>query len=99
MIFIDHLVSMHSSARNSFLKIILTHIMLNIRPNKMYIVGLWSDQSSRIVAAMWGGFLCFSSSFLFSSFLKTFLYLMDYFNTVLNIPPMKLAGTSMLFCK
>ena len=32
-------------------------------------------------------------------FFKTLLYLMDYFNTVLKGPSIKLAGTSMPFCK
>ena len=32
-------------------------------------------------------------------FFKSLLYLMDYFNTVLKRPSMKLAGTSMPFCK
>ena len=55
-----------------------------------FIVGLWSDQSSRIDAGM---------RFFFLFFFKTLLYLMNYFNTVLKRPSMKLAGTSMPFCK
>ena len=59
-----------------------------IRPKK-YIVGLLSDQSSTFEATMW--FFCFV--------FQTLLYLMDYFNNVLKRPSMKLAGTSMPFCK
>ena len=39
---------------------------------KIYIIGLWSNQSSRIDAAM---------RVLLLYFLKTLLYLIDYFNT------------------
>ena len=56
----------------------------------MYIVGLWSDQSSRIAAVM-------RVFYYYLIFLKTLLYLMDYFNTVLKRPSMKLAGTSIPF--
>ena len=42
-------------------------------------------------------FVCFFVVFFF--FLKSLLYLMEYFNTVLKRPPMKLAGTNMPFCK
>ena len=64
-------------------------LVMAIRPKK-YIVDLWSDQSSRIDAAMWVFLFCF---------FKTLLYLMEYFNAVLKRPSMKLAGTSMPFCK
>ena len=58
---------------------------------KIYIVGHWSNQSSRIDAAM-RGFLLFL--FVYFFYLFFLLYLMEYFNTVL-----KLAGTSMPFYK
>ena len=67
------------------------------KAKKKCIVGLRSDQSSRIDAAM-RSFVVVDCLFFFI-FFKTLFYLMDYFNTVLNRPSVKLDGTSMPFCK